>query len=444
MLVDLPVGEPDPLRRLAAIHAATARAKGRLYAGAGDITEVVHLPIPLARVGMRWMRRFGGTRVNLFVTDVPGPTAPLWLAGARMLEAVPVAPLVQNVGLGVAALSYAGELAVSVHADGSVTDLELLADGMAADFAAFRAAARPRSRPGTRVMIRRPAHPGRPLRRATSPSQARLGFGVRAKVSRSTETRPKVARSRSTTRSCPAGSSARSRGRRRRRRSPRPGRAARRSVKAIRSASSAVAMPFSVTSSGMPGSTSAASADRGAERLGPALHAVRQGLLAPAPAAIEPVGAEPRAGVDLQADEVVAGGGLEELVLERGAVRRASAPRRRPRRCTPGRPASCRPAGTRRRGAPPGCGRAGRAARRQTAWSGRGRPLISSPRAAMPPSTGWAAIRFGSLRVATYAASRQRRQRRARRTGRTGRRPSGRSSQPSCMEPARHREVARA
>ncbi len=141
MLVDLPVGEPDPLRRLAAIHATTATAKRRLYGGAGDITEVFHLPIPLARLGMRWMRRFGGTRVNLFVTDVPGPAQPLWLAGARMLDAVPVAPLVQHVGLGVAALSYAGQLAVSVHADGSVADLQLLADGIAADLAAFRAAA---------------------------------------------------------------------------------------------------------------------------------------------------------------------------------------------------------------------------------------------------------------------------------------------------------------
>ena len=141
MLVDLPIGEPDPLRRLAAIHATTAAAKKRLYGGAGDVTEVFHLPIPLARVGMRWMRRFGGTRVNLFVTDVPGPVQPLWLAGARMLEAVPVAPLVQHVGLGVAALSYAGQLAVSVHADGSVADLQLLADGIAADLAAFRAAA---------------------------------------------------------------------------------------------------------------------------------------------------------------------------------------------------------------------------------------------------------------------------------------------------------------
>jgi diacylglycerol O-acyltransferase len=141
MIVDLPVGEPDPLRRLAAVHATTARAKERLHAGAGNITGAVHLPVPLARAGVWWMRRFGGTRVSLFVTDVPGPPAPLWLAGARMLEAVPVAPLVQHVGLCVAALSYAGELAVSVHADGSVTDLELLADGIAADFAAYRSAA---------------------------------------------------------------------------------------------------------------------------------------------------------------------------------------------------------------------------------------------------------------------------------------------------------------
>ena len=141
MLVDLHVAEPDPLRRLTLINAQTAVLKRRLYAGGGDVTEVLHLPLPVARIGMRWMRRFGATRVNLFVTDVPGPPAPLWLAGARMLEAVPVAPLVQRVSIGVAALSYAGDFAVSVHADGSITDLQLCADGLAESFAVFRAAA---------------------------------------------------------------------------------------------------------------------------------------------------------------------------------------------------------------------------------------------------------------------------------------------------------------
>lgn len=141
LLVDLPVRESDPLRRLDLVHRATAEQKRSLTAGTPDITDVMHLPPPLAKVGMSWLRRYGGTRVNLFVSNVPGPPAPLWLAGARLLEAVPVAPLVQRVGLCVAALSYAGELAMSVHADGSVTELELLADGMSADRVAFRAAA---------------------------------------------------------------------------------------------------------------------------------------------------------------------------------------------------------------------------------------------------------------------------------------------------------------
>jgi WS/DGAT/MGAT family acyltransferase len=141
MLVDLPVAQSDPLRRLTMVNAATTAAKRRLYAGAPDVTDVMHLPVPLARLGIRWMRRFGGTQVSLFVTDVPGPAAPLWLAGARLLEAMPIAPLVQHVGLDVAALSYAGDLAVSVQADGSVTDLQVLADGMTRSFDAFRAAA---------------------------------------------------------------------------------------------------------------------------------------------------------------------------------------------------------------------------------------------------------------------------------------------------------------
>jgi hypothetical protein len=149
MLVDLPVAESDLLRCLGLINRTTTRVKRRLHEGAPGLTDVLHLPIPLARLGMRWMRRFGGTRVSLFVTDVAGPPAPLWLAGARLLEAVPVAPLVQNVGLGIAALSYAGELVISVQADGSVTDLDLLADGIATSFTLLREAAARQQAVGT-------------------------------------------------------------------------------------------------------------------------------------------------------------------------------------------------------------------------------------------------------------------------------------------------------
>ena len=60
---------------------------------------------------------------------MPGPTRPLWLAGARLLDAVPVAPLTADVPVGVAALSLAGILAISVNVDAAVTDVDVLARG---------------------------------------------------------------------------------------------------------------------------------------------------------------------------------------------------------------------------------------------------------------------------------------------------------------------------
>lgn len=68
------------------------------------------------------------------MSNVPAPAAPLWLAGARMLEAVPVAPLVPLVPISAAALSYDGSLAVAVNADAAVVDLDLVAAGMTRSF----------------------------------------------------------------------------------------------------------------------------------------------------------------------------------------------------------------------------------------------------------------------------------------------------------------------
>jgi diacylglycerol O-acyltransferase len=136
LLLGLPVGEPDPQRRLATITATTAALKARLRSGGGDVFEVLHLPAPLARLAVRWMRRRAARHINLFVTNVPGPPRPLWLAGSRLLDAVGVAPLQADVPIGVAALSYAGTLAVTVNADAAVPDLDVLAAGVARGMAA--------------------------------------------------------------------------------------------------------------------------------------------------------------------------------------------------------------------------------------------------------------------------------------------------------------------
>ena len=136
MVVDMPVGEPDPARRLATIVERTSARKARLRATGGSGPHMLDLPIPVARILIPWARRRGSRMIDLSVTNVPGPAAPLWFAGARMVEALPIAPLVPLVGLTVAALSYDGRLVVTVNADGAVRDLDVLGDGIAPALAA--------------------------------------------------------------------------------------------------------------------------------------------------------------------------------------------------------------------------------------------------------------------------------------------------------------------
>jgi diacylglycerol O-acyltransferase / wax synthase len=133
MVLPLPVGPLDPADRLARIVAVTRTAKAardRRYRG---LLASPLLPTSLLRLGVRWLRSHGGGKVNLYVTNVPGPPRPLWLAGARLRTAAPIAPLVAGVPVAVAALSYAGELVISMQADDAVTDLDTLAGGVADD-----------------------------------------------------------------------------------------------------------------------------------------------------------------------------------------------------------------------------------------------------------------------------------------------------------------------
>jgi hypothetical protein len=79
---------------------------------------------------------------NLVVTNVPGPGVPLYVLGARMLEAFPIVPIAGNLSVGVAALSYGEQLTVGLLADpGACPDLDVFADGIDRSFAELFAAA---------------------------------------------------------------------------------------------------------------------------------------------------------------------------------------------------------------------------------------------------------------------------------------------------------------
>ena len=110
MTVPLPIGVPDPGRRLRQIAAQTARRKAETRPPVGT---VFHGPTP-RRAFLILMNH---QRVNLVSADVPGPPQPFYLAGARLLEVFPVLPLMGKITLGVSALSYAGQFNAMAVAD---------------------------------------------------------------------------------------------------------------------------------------------------------------------------------------------------------------------------------------------------------------------------------------------------------------------------------------
>jgi WS/DGAT/MGAT family acyltransferase len=126
MMVPLPLGEPDPVRRLDLIAAETAARKHQAHP---QVTSGIFQFVAVQRASYRFLAH--QRSVNLSVTNVPGPPVPLYLAGARLLELFPVAPVQGNVTLTVAVLSYAGQLNLTAIADrDTCPDVEVFTQGV--------------------------------------------------------------------------------------------------------------------------------------------------------------------------------------------------------------------------------------------------------------------------------------------------------------------------
>ncbi len=117
-LVNLPVSEPDPVKRLRHIAGETRHLKKADHAlGASTLVDLSRgTPIPLLSLANRLvgsaMRPF-----NMTVTNVPGPQFPMYLLEAKMLANFPIVPLWQQHGVGIALFSYDGRLLWGIHAD---------------------------------------------------------------------------------------------------------------------------------------------------------------------------------------------------------------------------------------------------------------------------------------------------------------------------------------
>ncbi|HEY3258885.1 MAG TPA: wax ester/triacylglycerol synthase family O-acyltransferase [Pseudonocardiaceae bacterium] len=129
-LVDLPVGEPNPIVRLHHVsHAMRAHKDSGQSIGADVLVRLgAFAPPTMHALGARVANGFTQRIHNLVVTNVPGPQFPLYAAGARMLEMFPVVPLSKNQSVSIGITSYDGGVYYGLNADrDAMTD----ADGLA-------------------------------------------------------------------------------------------------------------------------------------------------------------------------------------------------------------------------------------------------------------------------------------------------------------------------
>jgi WS/DGAT/MGAT family acyltransferase len=141
MAVPLPLGEREPQRCLALVAAATAAAK--VQQPAAGLAAVTYL-VTRAGIGRALYRR--QRQVNIFTTNVVGPTTPLSLFGARVRDLTAVTSLGGNVTLSFAALSYADRLNITVVGDATACpEVGAAADAMRRTWEVLRRSASPAS-----------------------------------------------------------------------------------------------------------------------------------------------------------------------------------------------------------------------------------------------------------------------------------------------------------
>ncbi len=132
LFIDLPVCEPDPVRRFreTAARAAALKSDGHSAAGTTAVLDIAGLAPPIIHSTIA--QALYATRLfNVTITNVPGPQQPLYAFGSRLREIQPLVPLAAEHAIGVAIVSYDGEAFFGVVADrDTVPDLDVMLEGI--------------------------------------------------------------------------------------------------------------------------------------------------------------------------------------------------------------------------------------------------------------------------------------------------------------------------
>jgi hypothetical protein len=113
--VSLPIGEPDPLRRLRIIQERMRRIKEDRRATAYPVLARVVAALPLAASEQLLRQQIGHT--NFVCTNVPGPTHTCYLAGEAIERIYAYAPLVGDHPVAIALFTYREVMWVGLDVD---------------------------------------------------------------------------------------------------------------------------------------------------------------------------------------------------------------------------------------------------------------------------------------------------------------------------------------
>jgi diacylglycerol O-acyltransferase len=165
MWAPLPVGITDPVERLAAVSAVMREVKDSGQAVGAQVLTRLSGFAPTTIISQAARLQARQRLFNLVVTNVPGPQQPLYLLGRKLDGLFPMVPLAQNTALGIAIMSYDGQLNFGLAGDyDALADIGTLADELRSSIEELAAAAGVRGAPSPDGS--RPSRPRRAVRAA--------------------------------------------------------------------------------------------------------------------------------------------------------------------------------------------------------------------------------------------------------------------------------------
>jgi len=153
VFVDLPVGLPDPVARLAAIRGQMDEYKRAMSAvDANSIIDMGNYVAPaLLALGVRAALQAGRFWAQAVTTNVPGPRFPLYVLGHRMVSAHAYVPIAGGTRCSIGIFSYLNTMTFGLNADfDGYPDLEVLAAGIRRGLDELLALAAKQTAPGTK------------------------------------------------------------------------------------------------------------------------------------------------------------------------------------------------------------------------------------------------------------------------------------------------------